>query len=521
MRGKSVNKLIIKVLSLMMVVCMACAAGCSKGTASVKETDDTVEETTDVVETEPQETEKPTNGEPETKAPTGTSDKVNYTATCKSNSSWESNGKKYYQYSCVITNSTSMILDGWKLSITIPSGCSIDSSWNATVAVNGTTLTISPSDWNSQIAANSSTEVCGFIISSASQMSDLVYNGTGNAASGDSNQGGNNNQGGGNSQVEVPTEEIKPYEPPKLESGTPVANHGALSVKGVNLVDKNGKNYQLKGISTHGLQWFPQYVTKDTFKYFRDNWGANMIRLAMYTDENGYLSQPANMENIVMQGVEICTELGMYVIIDWHILHDGNPNSNKTQAKEFFARMAKRYASNTNVIYEICNEPNGGVSWADIKSYADEVIPVIRQYDKDAIIIVGTPTWSQDVEQVAGNPLKKENQSNVMYAVHFYAATHGDNIRNKVVQALNAGTPVFISEFSICDASGNGGIDYNSAAAWKALFEKYNLSYACWNLSNKAETSSLIRSGNNKLSGWTTEELSDTGRWMRSLISGQ
>ena len=352
-------------------------------------------------------------------------------------------------------------------------------------------------------------------------MSNLEYNGTGNAASGHRKEGGNNNQGGGNSQVEVPTEEIKPYEPPKLESGTPVANHGALSVKGVNLVDKNGKNYQLKGISTHGLQWFPQYVTKDTFKYFRDNWGANMIRLAMYTDENGYLSQPANMENIVMQGVEICTELGMYVIIDWHILHDGNPNSNKTQAKEFFARMAKRYASNTNVIYEICNEPNGGVSWADIKSYADEVIPVIRQYDKDAIIIVGTPTWSQDVEQVAGNPLKKENQSNVMYAVHFYAATHGDNIRNKVVQALNAGTPVFISEFSICDASGNGGIDYNSAAAWKALFEKYNLSYACWNLSNKAETSSLIRSGNNKLSGWTTEELSDTGRWMRSLISGQ
>lgn len=72
------------------------------------------------------------------------------------------------------------------------------------------------------------------------------------------------------------------------ESGTPLANHGKLSVKGTDIVDKNGDPYQLKGVSTHGLQWFPEYVNKDSFQSFRDDFGANVIRLAMYTAEGGY-----------------------------------------------------------------------------------------------------------------------------------------------------------------------------------------------------------------------------------------
>ena len=246
-----------------------------------------------------------------------------------------------------------------------------------------------------------------------------------------------------------------------------------------------------------------------------------MIRLAMYTAENGYCGgNAANMEAMVDKGVKACTELGMYVIIDWHILSDGNPNINKEPAKEFFAKMAKRYSSYENVLFEICNEPNG-TSWSEVKAYADEIIPIIRQYHKDAIIICGTPTWSQDVDQVAANPLKKENQRNVMYALHFYAATHGQFLRDKAEQAIKAGTPVFVSEFSICDASGNGGVDYDSAAKWKELIKNYNLSFAGWSLCNKGETSALIKSGVSKLSGFTTSDLSETGIWLRNFIAGK
>ena len=314
---------------------------------------------------------------------------------------------------------------------------------------------------------------------------------------------------------------MKPYTPPKLESGTPVGNHGQLSVKGVDLVDKNGSKYQLKGVSTHGLQWFPQYVNKDAFKTLRDNWGANVVRLAMYTGENGYCNggSKADLEAKIDEGVKAASELGMYVIIDWHILSDGNPDTYKDEAVKFFNKMSKKYSKNVNVIYEICNEPNGGVDWNTIKTYADTIISTIRKNSPNAIILVGTPTWSQDVDAVAANPVA--NKKNVMYTLHFYAGTHKDNIRNKLTAARKAGTPVFISEFSICDASGNGGIDGTSANAWKKLINDNNVSYVGWSLCNKAETSALIASSCSKLSGWTDSELSETGKWLRNFIAGK
>ena len=181
--------------------------------------------------------------------------------------------------------------------------------------------------------------------------------------------------------------------------------------------------------------------------------------------------------------------------------------------------ILKEFDQISNVLYEICNEPNGGTTWSDIKGYAEAVIPVIRANDKDAIIIVGTPTWSQDVDQAADDPITGEE--NIAYTTHFYAATHKDNIRSKVKTAHDKGLCVFISEFSICDASGNGGIDYDSADDWFSMINEYNLSYAGWNLSNKDETSSLISSSCDKKSGWTDDELSETGKWLKSQISGE
>ena len=297
---------------------------------------------------------------------------------------------------------------------------------------------------------------------------------------------------------------------------------GALSVRGTDLVDSSGNPIQLKGVSTMGLQWYGQYVNYEAFKTLRDDWGANLIRLALYTHEGGYCSggNQTTLMNLVDQGVEYATELGMYVIVDWHVLNEQSPAVYEDQAKTFFQTVAKKYAGHDNVIYEICNEPNN-TSWDVVKSYAETIIPIIRQYDEDAVILVGTPTWSQlDDSRLLNNqnPLACDTH-NVMYVCHFYAATHKDDLRNKVKTAIGNGLPVFISEFSICDASGNGGIDYTSADAWKNLINSYNLSYAGWSLCNKSETSALISSSCNKTSGWATSELSDTGRYLRTMIS--
>lgn len=299
---------------------------------------------------------------------------------------------------------------------------------------------------------------------------------------------------------------------------TPVKKNGRLSVKGTRLVNSQGKAVVLKGVSTHGINWFPQYVNKVAFKTLRDNWGVNCIRLAMYTEEyNGYCSggNQAELRKLINNGVKYATELGMYVIIDWHILSDGNPAKNKKQAISFFKYMAKKYKNQNNIFYEICNEPNGGTSWNRIKGYASSVIKIIRKYDKKNIILVGTPTWSQDVDVAADSPIK--GYSNIMYTFHFYAATHGDSYRQKVQAAIQKGLPVFVSEFGISESSGNGRIDKNEANKWMQFLKKNKISYVCWSLCNKNESCSLLKNSCSRTGNFKKSDLSQAGLWYKSV----
>lgn len=445
--------------------------------------------------------------------------------TVTSNNNWESNGKVSGQLDISITNNSDSQIKNWTIEIPVSDGLKVDSFWNSNCVVEGKVLKITPVEYNSTVEKSSTLKDIGVIVTVANKSEfDGLMNESTLLVDGKEYSGTSANSSTEEKDDEKTTtekESVEAQTPAKPESGTPFENHGKLSVKGVDIVDKNGTMYQLKGVSTHGIAWFPDYVNKDCFQTFRDDWGANLIRLAMYTHENGGYCNGGDKEylkGLVDDGVNYATELGMYVIIDWHILHDLNPQVNKEEAKKFFGEMSAKYKDYDNVIYEICNEPNGGTTWADVKSYAEEVIPIIRKNAPDAIIIVGTPNWSQDVDIAAKDPIT--GYDNIMYAAHFYAATHTDSIRNKVQTALDSGLPVFISEFSICDASGNGAIDYGQADKWFDLINSNNLSYAGWNISNKDETSSLIKASCSKTSWWDESELSETGVWLRKTILG-
>lgn len=306
-----------------------------------------------------------------------------------------------------------------------------------------------------------------------------------------------------------------------MDGKTPVECYGALQVKGNQLTDQNGNPVQLKGVSTHGLSWYPQYVNEDFFRQMRDDWNVEVVRLAMYTAEyNGYCVGDDNnrqtLKNVVSEGVNHATNLGMYVIIDWHILSDSNPLQYKDDAKAFFGEMAERYQGYDNVIYEICNEPNVGASWSDIKSYANEVIPVIREKDPDAIILIGTPNWSQFVNEAAADPIT--GYDNLMYVLHFYADTHRDDLRNTMQSAYDQGLPIFVSEFGICDASGNGAINVEEADKWIELMDQDGISYCIWNLSNKDESSAFFKTDCTKVSGFTDGDLSDEALWYLDVL---
>ena len=245
------------------------------------------------------------------------------------------------------------------------------------------------------------------------------------------------------------------------------------------------------------------------------------MRLAMYTHENGGYCTDGNKENlknIIYRGVQYATDNDMYVIIDWHVLQEQNPNVYKEEAKKFFSEMSEKYKDYNNVIYEICNEPNGGVGWSEVKSYAEEIIPIIRANDEKAIILVGTPNWSQRVDEAANDPIT--GYDNIMYTLHFYAATHKDDLRNTMVNAINAGLPVFVSEYGICDASGNGGLDKDSAQKWVDTMNSYGVSYICWALANKNESAALIKSSCSKTSGFDDNDLSESGKWLYQTLTG-
>lgn len=321
-------------------------------------------------------------------------------------------------------------------------------------------------------------------------------------------------------------EETKPAEEPKKEEQSTEAEGNErlkkLQVDGTQLVDEDGNPVQLKGLSTHGLSWFPQYVNQELFTELSADWNCNVVRLAMYSAEyNGYCTggNKEELKQLIKDGVQYAENAGLYVIVDWHVLGEGDPNTYKEEAKAFFDEMSKEFADKQHVIYEICNEPNGGVNWASVKSYALEVIPVIRANDEDAVIIVGTPTWSQDVDKAAADPITEYD--NIMYALHFYAATHKEDIRNRMVNALGNGLPIIVSEYGICSADGNGGIDAQQAQAWINLMDEKNVSYVAWNLSNKNETSAVFESGCSKTNGFTKDDLSDGGRWLYDMLTSE
>lgn len=301
------------------------------------------------------------------------------------------------------------------------------------------------------------------------------------------------------------------------QSQTPLAANGRLKVVGTQLTNESGKAIQLRGMSTHGLQWFDQCYNQSSTQALAKDWGADILRAAMYVDEGGYLNNQSGLRAKVNQIVDWTAQAGIYCLIDWHVLNPGNPNERLSYALDFFRTMAQTHAGKKNVIYEICNEPNG-VSWAQIKSYADQVIPVIRQYDPDAIILVGTPNWDQNPEEAAANPLTGANAYNVMYTFHFYAASHFFQDRIKTVAKS---LPLFCSEWGTCTYTGGGNLDVNNAQNWLDLMAGQNtgnqkISWCNWTFSDAGESSAALNAGACNAQQWNNT--STSGTWVKNHI---
>ncbi|MCG5219319.1 cellulase family glycosylhydrolase [Streptosporangium soli] len=307
-------------------------------------------------------------------------------------------------------------------------------------------------------------------------------------------------------------------------NGTPVEANGQLRVCGTKLCNEDGKQIQLRGMSSHGIQWYDQCLNAASLDALAVDWKADVFRISMYIQEGGYETDPRRFTDRVHQLIEMATARGMYAIVDWHMLTPGDPTYNLSRAKTFFTEIAQRHNSKSNVLYEIANEPNGdSVTWSVIRNYANQLVPVIRQRDPDAPILVGTPAWSSlgvsgpgdQTDTIRANPV---SGTNLMYTFHFYAASHGTEYLNTLSRAADL-LPMFVTEFGTQTASGDGGNNFSRSQQYIDLMAQKKISWVNWNYSDDSRTGAVFDSGTCPSGPFAgTSRLKDAGVWVRDRI---
>lgn len=290
---------------------------------------------------------------------------------------------------------------------------------------------------------------------------------------------------------------------PAITGSDPVSYFGEMKIAGNRINgSKTNRPMMVKGASFFWSNWSGPYWNASTVDRMADEFKAEIVRASYGIDANG---NPYNEgdEAKVQEVVDAAIAKGLYVIIDWHA-HDAHKN--EAAAKSFFSRMAEQYGAYDNVIFEIYNEPTQ-IEWSTVKSYAEQVIPVIRKHS-DNLIVVGTPTWSQDVDLAASDPIT--SSENIAYGLHFYAGTHSQQLRNKADMAMSKGIPLFVTEMGFINADGNGDINYSSTQEWLDWMNENSLSWANWAINDKAEGASIF-----KMDGSLTE----SGDYLKSILA--
>ncbi len=298
---------------------------------------------------------------------------------------------------------------------------------------------------------------------------------------------------------------------PVAHAETPVERHGQLRIDGTRLLDVHGQPVTLRGMSLFWSQWIPRYYNEATLRRLRDDWGITVIRAALAVEHGGYLGNPEAEAAKIDRVVEAATKLGLYVIIDWHA-HQPHPDD----ASAYFASVAAKYGDRPNIIYETYNEPLPEHGWATVlKPYHAKVVAAIRAHDPDNIIVLGTRSWSQDVDEAAADPVAG---ANLAYTLHFYAASHKQHYRDKAQAALDRGIALFVTEYGTTQASGDESIDPAEAQIWWDWMEARGISYANWSIADKDEKSAIFRPGTSTDGRWRDTDITESGLLVRAQL---
>jgi endoglucanase len=308
---------------------------------------------------------------------------------------------------------------------------------------------------------------------------------------------------------------LSPQIAAQITAQTAVEKHGRLRVQGNRIVDRNGQNVQLRGMSLYWSQWQGGFYNRNVVQWLRDDWRVTIVRASMAVEEGGYLTDPAAEKAKVKTVVDAAIELGLYVIIDWHD-HNANLTANQTAAEGFFEEMAQTYGQYPNILYQIWNEPLDSHPWATVvKPYHEAVIPKIRAHDSLNLIVLGSSNWSSDPDVAA---LNRVQGANLVYSFHFYAATHKQAYRAKLQTALNRGVAVMMTEWGTSEANGTGTFDTSETRLWWNFADQNQISWLNWSVAALDETSAALQPGASPQGGWSAANLKPSGVFVRNEL---
>jgi endoglucanase len=291
----------------------------------------------------------------------------------------------------------------------------------------------------------------------------------------------------------------------------PVSKHGQLKVSDTQLVDQHNQAVVLRGVSLGWSNWWSQYYNAGAVHNLANEWECSVVRAAMGVEpDSAYISDPQPQIDLITAVVDAAIRNDIYVIIDWH-----SHGIRTEEAVRFFRMMATKYGQCSNVIYEIFNEPVMQ-SWEEVKAYSEQVIRAIREVDPDNLILVGCPHWDQDIQIAADSPLT--GYDNIMYTLHFYAATHKEWLIDRADYALKQRLPLFVSECAGMEASGDGDLDLASWNNWLNWMEANKISWVCWSISSKDESCSMMHRTANPHGPWADADLKEWGIITRHTI---
>lgn len=301
-----------------------------------------------------------------------------------------------------------------------------------------------------------------------------------------------------------------------------------IKVQGNKFVNPEGKTILFRGMAISDPDKLERqgHWNKAYFEKVKEM-GAMIVRIPVHPVAWRERTPEKYLE-LLDQAVEWSTDLGIYVLIDWHSIGNlemelfQNPmyNTSKQETYQFWKTIAQHFKGNNTVaFYEIFNEPTtfsgqlGTISWTEWKTINENIINLIRAFDKETIPLVAGFDWAYDLSPIINEPINAEG---IGYVSHPYENKRKQPWEPKWEENFGfaAGKyPVVVTEFGFGIRPGQTiDADHYSNRIINYL-EGKGINWICW-VFDPEWGPSLLKS-------WDNFELTGSGEFFKKAMHGE